>query len=171
MNESVSQIKELSKVVKIASFDKWISSVVCENRYSKIDDLVNNDPLKLKEKIIAKSKIVESLTKKPVQKESLNIPLSSVEIIRKNVVKNYIESLDESTQSNLKDILGKNDDELKDLFEGYKTKTLDKLNGLISENHDDLTKGKINETISFVEKEEYNKFNYVKLKNLYEGLV
>ena len=42
VNESVSQIKELSKVVKIASFDKWISSVVCENRYSKIDDLVNN---------------------------------------------------------------------------------------------------------------------------------
>jgi len=171
LSESVSQIKELSKVVKTSSFDKWISSVVCENRYSKIDELVNNDPLKLKEKILAKSQMVESLTKKPIQKESLNIPLSSVEVIRKNVVKNYIESLDESTQRNLKDILGKNDDELKDLFEGYKTKTLDKLNLLVTENHDDLTKNKINETISFVKKEDYNKFNYVKLKNLYEGLV
>jgi hypothetical protein len=29
---------------------------------------------------------------------------------------------------------------------------------------------KINETISFVKQEEYNKYNYVKLKNLYEGL-
>jgi len=171
LSESISQIKELSKVVKTASFDNWISSVVCENRYSKIDELVNNDPLKLKEKILAKSQVVESLTKKPVQKESLNIPLSSVETIRKNVVKNYIQSLDESTQNNLKDILGKNDDELKDLFEGYKTKTLDKLNLLVTENHDELTKNKINETIYFVEQEDYNKFNYVKLKNLYEGLV
>ena len=79
--------------------------------------------------------------------------------------------MDESTQNNLKDILGKNDDELKDLFEGYKTKTLDKLNLLVTENHDELTKNKINETIYFVEQEDYNKFNYVKLKNLYEGLV
>ena len=92
INESVSQIKELSKVAKITSFDKWTSSIVCENRYSKIDDLVNTDPLKLKEKILAKSQVVESLIKKPIQKESLNIPLSSVEIIRKNVVKNYIDN-------------------------------------------------------------------------------
>jgi len=170
VNESVSQIKELSKVVKTVSFDKWILSTVCENRYSKIDDLVNTDPLKLKEKILAKSQIVESLIKKPIQKESLNIPLSSVEIIRKNVVKNYIESLDESTKSNLKDILGKGDEELNGLFEGYKQKTLDKLDVLSEGNHDDLMRHKINETISFVKQEEYNKYNYVKLKNLYEGL-
>lgn len=171
VNESVSQIKELSKVVKIAKINSWVSNVVCENRYSKIDNLVNNDPLKLKEKILAKSQIVESLTKKQVQKESLNIPLSSIEIIRKNVVKNYIESLDESTKNNLKDILGKNDDELSELFEGYKRKTLEKLNVLSEGNHDELTKNKINETISFVKEEEYNKHNYVKLKNLYEGLL
>jgi hypothetical protein len=171
LNESVSQIKELSKIVKTSGFDKWVSSVVCENKYLKIDELVNNDPLKLKEKVLAKSQVVESLTKKSIQKESLRIPLSSVEVIRRNVIKNYIGSLDETTQRNLKDILGKNDDDLKDLFEDYKTKTLDKLNSLVTENHDELTKNKINETISFVKKEDYNKFNYVKLKNLFEGLV
>ena len=170
VNESVSQIKELSKVAKITSFDKWTSSIVCENRYSKIDDLVNTDPLKLKEKILAKSQVVESLIKKPIQKESLNIPLSSVEIIKKNVLKNYIESLDESTKNNLKDILGKDDEELNGLFEGYKQSTLEKLDVLSESNHDDLTRNKINETISFVKQEEYNKYNYVKLKNLYERL-
>ena len=143
---------------------------MCENRYSKIDDLVNTDPLKLKEKILAKSQVVESLIKKPIQKESLNIPLSSVEIIRKNVLKNYIESLDESTKNNLKDILGKDDEELNGLFEGYKQSTLEKLDVLSESNHDDLTRNKINETISFVKQEEYNKYNYVKLKNLYERL-
>lgn len=170
ITESLSQIKDLSTKSNFKLINYWVSKVVCENRYSDIDNLVNNNPLKLKEKILAKSKIVESLTKKPIQKESVNIPLSSVEVIRKNVVKNYIDSLDESTQKSLKNLLGKDDKELKNLFEEFKSKTLDKLSNISSGNHDELTKHKINETITHVKKEEYNKFNYVRLKNLYESL-
>lgn len=170
ITESLSQIKDLSSKTNFKSINPWISKVVCENRYSDIDNLVNNDPLKLKEKILAKSKIVESLTKKSIQKESVNIPLSSVEVIRKNVVKNYIDSLDESTQNSLKNLLSKDDKELKNLFEDVKSKTLDKLMVVSEGNHDELTKNKINETITHVKKEEYNKFNYVRLKNLYENL-
>lgn len=170
ITESLSQIKDLSTKSNFKLINSWVSKVVCENRYSDIDNLVNNDPLMLKEKILAKSKIVESLTKKPIQKESVNIPLSSVDVIRKNVVKNYIDSLDESTQNSLKNLLGKDDKELKNLFEEFKSKTLDKLSNISSGKHDELTKNKINETISHVKKEEYNKFNYVRLKNLYESL-
>ena len=66
--------------------------------------------------------------------------------------------------------MGKDDEELNGLFEGYKQSTLEKLDVLSESNHDDLTRNKINETISFVKQEEYNKYNYVKLKNLYERL-
>ena len=171
LTESISQIKELGKKTKTPVLDKWVSNVVCENRYSKIDDLINDDPLKLKDKILAKSSIVESLVKKPIQKESINVPLSSVEVIRKNVVKSYIETLDESTKLNLQSFLSKPDEELKESFYDYKTKTVEKLLVLSEGNHDDLTKDKIKETISAVKNESYNKLNYVKLKNLYENLV
>ena len=103
IEEGVSLLNKILPAIKLPTS---LSKV--ENKYADIDTLVYNKNVDLLERVQAKKNVIKVVSsQKETVKESVNIPLSSVEVIRKNVVKNYIDSLDESTQKSLKNLLGK----------------------------------------------------------------
>lgn len=170
INESCSQIKELKKSLKVSDIKKWTKNIVCENKYQTIDSLVESNPLTVKEKIASKKIVKENLTQKKVVKESVKIPLSTMEKIKENVLKNYLSNLDENTQKKLKSILESDDEKLKTEFDELKSNTVNKLSAILESETENEVKKSINETISKIQEENYNKYNYVKLKNLNEEI-
>ena len=149
--------------------EKWKKSVLIENRYSTIDDLIFGDILKPEKKSIAKKQIVESLTKeKIVETKKPNIPLKSfVKLANKNA-SNLIESLPESDKKQVMEVLQNSNS--KELFEQLKTETLNKINS-ISESSEPEIKLTLNETKSKIENTKYSKKEYLKLHELNKNLI
>jgi hypothetical protein len=149
--------------------EKWKKSVLLENRYSTIDDLIFGDILKPEKKSIAKKQIVESLTKeKIVETKKPNIPLKSfVKLANKNA-SNLIESLPELDKKQVMEVLQNSNS--KELFEQLKTETLNKINS-ISESSEPEIKLTLNETKSKIENTKYSKKEYLKLHELNKNLI
>lgn len=170
INEYSSQILSLKNKVELNSVSKWVSNIICENRFKDIDRLVDSSPLMIKEKISSKKFIRENLTKSVVIEESIKIPLSTMEKIKQNVVKDYLSNLDESTQKQLHNLFDTDDKKLKSEFKTIRENTIDKLNSLLKSETDSTIQKSINETIDKVSKEEFNIINYVNLKSLNEEI-
>jgi arsenate reductase-like glutaredoxin family protein len=148
---------------------KWTLSVVKENNYTKVDDLIYGDALNPEKKSIAKKEIVESLTKKPVVKEEKKIvPIKSMLKIANANVQKALEELNESEREQVISLL--KSEPSKEEFDSLKESTIKKLDSLINESDEDLKKV-LSETKEKVVSSNYSKKEFVKLSQLNGGLV
>jgi len=148
---------------------KWTLSIVKENNYTKVDDLIYGDALNPEKKSIAKKEIVESLTKKPVVKEEKKIvPIKSMIKIANANVQKALEELNESEREQVISLL--KSEPSKEEFDSLKESTIKKLDSLINESDEDLKKV-LNETKEKVVSSNYSKKEFVKLSQLNGGLV
>jgi hypothetical protein len=174
INECITIYENTVNKVKdstVVNLNKWVYNVKSENNYSHIDDLFSSDVLNIESRINSKKIIKESLKKKPiVNKETVNLPLSTMVNVANKTISNYIENLNESEKKELFDFLKKDDKELMDNFETLKEEVKEKLSQLKSNSDNSETMDRINETIEKVDLEKYDKFSYFKLKSLRENL-
>jgi hypothetical protein len=174
INECITIYENTVNKVKdstVVNLNKWVYNVKSENNYSHIDDLFSSNVLNIESRIASKKIIKESLKKKPiVNKETVNLPLSTMVNVANKTISNYIENLNESEKKELFDFLKKDDKELMVNFETLKEEVKEKLSQLKSSSDDSETMDRINETIEKVDLEKYDKFSYFKLKNLKENL-
>lgn len=168
LEESIKTIKNKKDHLFLIDLKNWVKDVVCENQYVKIDSLLKEDVLKITENIENKKQLVSTLTEsKDVVKKQF-VPF--VENVVKYNLEKYIDGLEPEVLQQLDEVFSKKEDELKPDFDVLKENTIIKLKNHILTNNDEEIKQKLNETVQTVEKEPFNKINYLKLQNLYEGL-
>lgn len=166
VNESKS-LKISNKTLKF--IEKWTKSVINENQYSKIDDLIYGDSLVPEKKSIAKKEIIESLTKKPIVKESKKIvPIKTMLKIANNTIGKKLSELNESDREKVLSILKSEPSE--EEFKSLKENTISKIDQLISESDDELKKA-LTETKEKIASSNYSKKEFIKLNQLNQGLL
>lgn len=138
-----------------------------ENNYKNIDTLVYTKNTSIKERIIAK-KSIESVLKeqKSSVKESINIPVSSMVKIANQTLRNYIETMDESSKKEFFQIVSEDNKNLEGKFEELKTSAISKLQTILENESENEVKTKINETIIKLKDEKFDQLSFLKLKKL-----
>jgi hypothetical protein len=151
--------------------NSWVGHIATENRYRDIDNLFSNEASTLEEKLKSKKTISENLKKNTIkEKDVIEVPLKSMVEVANNTIKTHIDSLNESERKQLNVLLSTPDEKLNQKYNFLKEDVIEKLEGLLTENEDSETSGKINETIEKLQTENYDKLNYFKLKQLNENL-
>lgn len=149
----------------------WVKNTNAENQYKNIDNLFSNNVLMLESRLESRRIISETLKKKPTTKsETPLIPISSMVNLANKTINNYIESLNESDKKELIKILSEDDSKYIDEFESIKESVVNKLTNLKNESTDKGTILKIDETLSKVVSEKYDKLSFFKLKGLNENI-
>jgi len=174
INESVKLYeKSLSKITN-SDFNKlneWVKNSKAENSYETIDNLFSNDVLTIESRIKSKKLISETLKKLPViTTEGINLPLSTMVSMANKTIKNYIDGLNESDKKELITLLSEDDSKLNDKYNTIKETVVEKLNNMKESSNDNSVKSRIDETLSKVIAEKYDKLTYFKLKSLNENL-
>lgn len=173
IEDMLSEFKQVKLSENTISFIKsWTKDIVLENNYETIDDLLYGDLIKPEKKSIAKKKIVESLSKqKPlVENKKPNVPLSSMLKVPNNTAKKYIETLSESEQNEIKEILTSDNNKLSEKFSSLKENTISKLDKLITESEEEELKEKLTETKNRIDSVKPSKKEFIKLMNLNNNL-
>lgn len=174
INESMSTYNKIVSKINsndLTSLKNWVGNIKSTNQYQHIDDLFSDNILTIESRINSKKIISESLTKKPsVQKEISKVPISSMVSIANRTITDYLGNLNESDKQELFNLLSQDDKMLSENFEPLKSSVISKLTTLKRENTDYETGKRINETISKIESEKYDKLTYFKLKGLNENL-
>lgn len=172
VEDMVSEFRNLKLSESTNKFIKsWTKDIVLENKYETIDDLLYGDLIKPEKKSIAKKKIIESLTKiKPiVENKTPKVPISSMLKVANKTAEKYLENLTESERNSVKEILTSNDENLKVKFTELKETAIQKIDTLISESDEDLTKVLL-ETKDRLTNVKPSKKEYIKLMNLTQNL-
>jgi hypothetical protein len=174
INESVTIYENtLNKVTgnDINKILAWVGSPKIDNNYEVIDNLFSTNILTIENRIQSKKIISETLKKKPnVVKESVNIPLSTMVNVANKTISNYIDSLNESEKAELTKLLSESDDKLESEFNVVKESVIGKLTEMKNSESDKSTQSRIEETLTKVISEKYDKLAYFKLKNLNENI-
>lgn len=174
INESIKIYENtLNKITEsdLRKLNIWLSDVKCENIYENIDNIFNLDVLNIESNIEAKKVVTESLKRTPIKKqEPVNIPISTMVKVANKTISNYVENLNESEKQELTRLLKEDDKELKLKFQLVKESLLTKLENMKSSESDVTIQSRINETLTKVSSEKYDKLTYFKLKNLNENL-
>lgn len=157
------------KPIDLKKLNYWLNGIETENQYEHIDKLFSTNVLALEEKIISKKIISESLTKIKENKEVINIPLSSMIKLANKSINSYIDSLDNNDKNELIKFISQDEKVMKENYNSTKLEVIEKLNNHKLESDSDTSK-KIEETISKLTNENFDKLNYFKLKNLNENL-
>jgi formate dehydrogenase maturation protein FdhE len=164
-----------NSINKIKSSDlnnlkSWVNNVKSKNLYETVDGLFSTDVLTIESKIKSKKLIKESLMSvAPINKEVIQLPLTTMVNVANKTITAYIDDLNESEKKDLMKFLSTDDSVLKESFETIKGDVIAKLKTL-QEGSDIGTLNRITETIEKVESEKYDKLSYFKLKNLKETL-
>jgi hypothetical protein len=164
-----------NSINKIKSSDlnnlkSWVNNVKSKNLYETVDGLFSTDVLTIESKIKSKKLIKESLMSvAPINKEVIQLPLTTMVNVANKTITAYIDGLNESEKKDLMKFLSTDDSVLKESFETIKGDVIAKLKTL-QEGSDIGTLNRITETIEKVELETYDKLSYFKLKNLNETL-
>ena len=174
INESIKLYdKSISKITKIElkGLNEWVKNSTVENSYSKIDDLFTNDVLTIESRIKSKKIISESLRKLPIiTTKSIDLPLSTMVSVANKTIKNYIDGLNESDKKELISLLSEDDSTLTEKYNSLKENVVEKLNNMKESSDDNSVKSRIDETLSKVLSEKFDKLSYFKLKGLNENL-
>ena len=174
INECVTIYENTINKIKQSDIDnlkKWVGNTKTENVYESIDNLFSTDILTIESRINSKKLISESLKKQPKKvQETVNVPLTSMVNIANKTISTYIQNLEESDRKELTDLLTTSDEELKTSYDTIKENVISKLTQMKLNESDSTTKETINETISKVSSEKYDKLTYFKLKSLNENL-
>ena len=174
INESISNYHKVVGKVSLndlTTLKNWVGNIKTTNQYQHIDELFSDNILTIESRINSKKLISESLKKKPtVQKEFAKIPISSMVSIANRTITDYLDNLNESDKKELFSLLSQDDKTLNENFEPLKSSVISKLTSLKRDNNDYETGKRINETISKISSEKYDKLTYFKLKGLNENL-
>ena len=158
------------KSSELNNLKTWVGNVKSDNLYETVDGLFSTDVLTIESKIKSKKLIKESLmVPKPINKEIIQLPLTTMVSVANKTISSYINGLNESEKKDLMKFLSTDDSVLKENFETIKGEVIVKLKTL-QEGSDIGTLNTITETIEKVESEKYDKLSYFKLKNLKETL-
>jgi DNA repair exonuclease SbcCD nuclease subunit len=153
---------------KVKELEMWVGHVKTKNEYQIIDDYFSNDILRLEHKIKGKNVILETIKNNKTEEdiEIINVPIDKMFKIASETIDDYINSLSESDKKEVIKILNESDDKLKIEFDIIKENVVGRLQRMLNEESDTEVKTTIQETIKKIETENFDKINYIKLKNL-----
>jgi hypothetical protein len=178
INESIeySQILIESQTSYLQKLNSWINSWNKKNvnNYSDIDNVIYMKGIKNLESVLESKKNIKNNlikeSKKEIQNESFNLPISSVVKIANESLKKELTHLNENDRKELDEILKMSGDQLKLKFNETKNIVLNNLKSSINESKDDELKVAINKTINKIMESKCNHYDYYKLKKLSLGL-
>jgi len=155
----------------INQLNVWVGNKTIENNYSDIDTLFSSDVLTIESKLKSRKSISESLRKLPITKtDSIDLPLSTMVSVANKTIKSYIDGLNESDKKELIALLSEDDSTLNEKYDTLKEGVVTKLTEMKNASTDNSMQTRIEDTISKVISEKYDKLTYFKLKNLKENL-
>jgi len=155
----------------LKKLNTWVKNVKSNNSYENIDNLFSTDVLTIESRIKSKNLITENLKKLPViESKGIELPLSTMVSVANKTIKNYIDGLNESDKKEIIKLLSEDDKELTIKFDTLKENVVDKLNAMKDSSEDNSVKVRIDETLTKVISEKYDKLTYFKLKSLNENL-
>jgi hypothetical protein len=155
----------------LKKLNTWVKNTKSDNSYENMDNLFSTDVLTIESRLKSKNLILENLKKIPViQTKGIELPLSTMVSVANKTIKNYIDGLNESDKKEIIKLLSENDEELIVKFNTLKENVVDKLNAMKESSEDNSVKGRIDETLTNVISEKYDKLTYFKLKSLKENL-
>jgi hypothetical protein len=174
INQSIIAYENAINKIKpndLKELNLWLEGSEYNNEYDIIDNLFSTGITKLEEKITSKKTILETITKTPKEnKDVVAIPLKTMVDIANKTINNYVSNLTESDQKKLKSILSLNEDELKEKYDTLKESIISKLEKIQESEQDNEVGERINETITKVNSESFDKLNYLKLQELNNNL-
>jgi hypothetical protein len=175
INQSVVLYENLINKInpnQLKEIEMWVGHVQCENSYKTIDNFFSNNIVDLENKLKSKNSIFECITKKVEEKKTnaLNVPISEMVNVANKTISNYIDTLSESDQKELKSLLSSNDETIKESYLMLKGSVIGKLEKLEENEQDKEVIGRINETIETIKNETFDKMRYFKLRKLNENL-
>ena len=174
VNECITMYENTVNKIKQSDINKiksWVGDKKVVNLYENIDTLFSTDVLTIESKIKCRNIIVESLKKIPVVKTTdIDLPLSTMVSVANKTIKSYINSLNESDKKELMKLLSEDDSKLSSEFDTIKEGVVSKLMEMKNASTDVTMQNRIDETLSKVVSEKYDKLTYFKLKGLKENL-
>ncbi len=167
LEEGISLIRVILENAKLPKF----SSKKIENKYKDLDTLVYTKNLNISERVSAKNNLISNLTKSPNSlKESINLPLTSMVSVANQTLKNYIETMDESTKKDFFKVIKSDQNDLEKEFGTIKESAINKLQTILEGENEFELKTKISETIDRLKNEEFNQMNFVRISSLEKSI-
>jgi hypothetical protein len=174
ITESISEFKSIKKNITKSDLDEinmWIGHLKSENRYVDIDNLFTTNVTKLEEKVKSKKNILTNLMDtQNITESKPNVTLTNLMNIANKTVNDYLDTLSESEKNEIKKIMTEDENKLEIEFNFIKENSITRLNNLKMNESDSDVINTIDQTISKIENETFNKISYVKLKKLNEDI-
>ena len=149
----------------------WIGHLKSENRYIDVDNLFTSDVTKLEEKVKSKQNILTNLMEvQKVNESRSNVSLSNLMEVANKTVNDYLDTLSETEKNEIKKIMTEDENKLEIEFNFIKENSITRLNNLKLNESDSDVINTIDQTISKIENETFNKISYIKLKKLNEDI-
>lgn len=153
---------------------RWVIGINSHNQYTDIDNLFYNssDVLHLENKVKSKKVVVDTIKKSPINenKETINLPLSSMVRVANKTIEEFISNLNESEKKELNSLLKEDESILVEKFQYLKDDAVVKLVVVLESESDESVKNTINETIDNIKSKKFDRLEYFKLKNLADNL-
>lgn len=167
LEEGISLLQRILPTIKLPK----IMSETVINRYNDIDTLVYTQKLNLTERVQSKKNVVSILVSKTETiKESINIPVRSMVSIANQTLRNYLDTLDETTKKEFIQLVSEDTNVLESKFEIIRESAISKLQSLLEKEEETEIKTKISETITKLKDEKFDQMNFLRLKNLDESI-
>lgn len=162
----------VNKITKnqFKELELWTSGVKTKNTYENIDNLFSSNVALLENKLKSRNLISENLQKKSEDVIELNGDLNSLVEVGNKTINDYLSTLSESEKLKIKNVLKESDDKLQVKFDLLKETVVEKLTELKENESNNEVVEKIDLTIKKVQNENYDKLNYLKLKELEKEL-
>ena len=162
----------VNKITKnqFKDLELWTSGVKTKNIYENIDNLFSSNVALLENKLKSRNFISENLQKKNEEIIEVNGDLNSLIEVGNKTINDYLLTLSESEKLKIKNVLKESDDKLQVKFDLLKETVVEKLTDLKENESNNEVVEKIDLTIKKVQNENYDKLNYLKLKELEKEL-
>jgi hypothetical protein len=175
INESITIYENtINKINKkqIDELNLWLVGVKTKNNYEDLDNLFSSNVLTLESKIKSKKIITENLKQNPSNTLEITekIPLKKLVNVANKTVNDFLKNINESDKKKLLSILSEDDRKLKLKYEIIKETVVDKLETLKDSENDNEVLSRINETLTKLETEKFDKINYIKLYELNKNI-
>jgi hypothetical protein len=147
------------------------SSSTSLNKYSDIDTIAYTTKLNLSERVQAKKNIIKVLmSENKIVKENINLPVKSMVTIANQTLRNYIETLDETSKKEFFQLISEDTKILETKFETIRESAITKLKSMLDKEEEFELKTKISETIDRLKNEKFDQLNFLRLKSLEESI-
>ena len=170
INECVNLYKNIkinSNVLK--QLNKWTENVVVENQYKDIDLVLFKNTMNVESILESKQRVIKTLSTQKEESEVINISMDKMVEGANNTVRDYLSTIDEAEQKEIKKYISLPQSEIQKRYEVLSEMAIEKLE-VMSESSEPEVKSKINETIEKIKSEKIDVVSLVKLKNLTENL-